>query len=106
MRVSIFGLGYVGCVSAACLARNGNDVIGVDVNSLKVELINQGASPIVEPGISQLISAAVSQKRLRATSDSLAAVKESDITLVCVGTPGASNGKLDLTYITRASRQI
>jgi GDP-mannose 6-dehydrogenase len=106
MRISIFGLGYVGCVSAACFAARGHEVIGVDVNDLKVELINQGTSPVVEPGLSELIKESVKAKRLRATNDVAAAVNESDISLVCVGTPSNHNGSLDLTYIKRACRQI
>jgi GDP-mannose 6-dehydrogenase len=106
MRISIFGLGYVGCVSAACFASRGHEVVGVDVNELKVELINQGNSPVVEPGLSELIQESVKAKRLRATSDVAAAVNESDISLVCVGTPSNHNGSLDLTYIKRACRQI
>jgi len=106
MRLSIFGLGYVGCVSAACFAARGHEVIGVDVNELKVELINQGRSPVVEPGLSELIGEAVKDKRLRATNDAVAAVKDSDISLICVGTPSNHNGSLDLSYIKSACRQI
>lgn len=106
MRLSIFGLGYVGCVSAACFAARGHDVIGVDVNELKVELINQGHSPVVEPGLSELIGEAVKARRLRATKDAVAAVTDSDVSLVCVGTPSNHNGSLDLSYIKRACQQI
>jgi GDP-mannose 6-dehydrogenase len=106
MKLSIFGLGYVGCVSAACFAGNGHEVIGVDVNPLKVEIINGGRSPIVEPGIEELVSAAVKQGRLRATTDANEAVAESDVSLVCIGTPGNHNGSLDLSYIKRACQQI
>jgi GDP-mannose 6-dehydrogenase len=106
MKLSIFGLGYVGCVSAACFASNGHEVIGVDVNPLKVEIINGGRSPIVEPGIEELISAAVKQGRLRAATDANGAVAESDVSLVCIGTPGNHNGSLDLSYIKRACQQI
>jgi GDP-mannose 6-dehydrogenase len=106
MRLSIFGLGYVGCVSAACFANDGHEVIGVDVNQLKVEIINSGRSPIVEPGVEELIENAVREGRLRATSDVKEAVHSSDISLVCVGTPGNHNGSLDLTYVKRACQQI
>lgn len=106
MKLSIFGLGYVGCVSAACFAGDGHEVIGVDVNPLKVEIINGGRSPIVEPGIEELISAAVKQGRLRAATDANEAVAESDVSLVCIGTPGNHNGSLDLSYIKRACQQI
>ena len=106
MRLSIFGLGYVGCVSAACFAARGHEVIGVDVNDLKVELINQGLSPVVEPGLSELIGEGVKAGRLRATNDAVAAITDSDVSLVCVGTPSNHNGSLDLSYIKRACRQI
>ncbi|HXU08694.1 MAG TPA: nucleotide sugar dehydrogenase, partial [Blastocatellia bacterium] len=106
MKLSIFGLGYVGCVSAACFADTGHEVIGVDINPLKVEIINGGRSPIVEPGIEDLIAAAVKQNRLRATTDAKEAVHESDVSLVCIGTPGQHNGSLDLSYIKSACQQI
>ena len=106
MRLSIFGLGYVGCVSAACLAERGNEVIGVDVNPLKVDLINDGRSPIVEPGLGELLAEAVRAKRLRATTSVAEAVAESDVSLVCVGTPGHQKGSLDLTFIKRVCQQI
>jgi GDP-mannose 6-dehydrogenase len=106
MKLSIFGLGYVGCVSAACFADRGHEVIGVDVNPLKVEIINGGRSPIVEPGIAELIAAAVGKNRLRATTDANDAIANSDMSLVCIGTPGNHNGSLDLSYIKRACQQI
>lgn len=106
MKISIFGLGYVGCVSAACFANNDDEVIGVDVNPVKVDIINGGRSPIVEPGIEELIAAAVKQGKLRATSDANEAVANSDVSLVCIGTPGNHNGSLDLSYIKRACQQI
>ncbi|HXG66242.1 MAG TPA: nucleotide sugar dehydrogenase [Blastocatellia bacterium] len=106
MRLSVFGLGYVGCISAACFAEDGNEVIGVDVNPLKVEIINGGRSPIVEPGAEELIGRAVKAERLRATTAAAAAVAESDISLVCVGTPSNHNGSLDLTYVKRVCQQI
>jgi GDP-mannose 6-dehydrogenase len=106
MKLSIFGLGYVGCVSAACFARDGHHVIGVDPNLSKVDIINSGRSPIVEPGVAPLIADAVSAGRLRATSDPLDAVLNSDMSLVCVGTPGNLNGSLDLSSVKRACQQI
>lgn len=105
MKLSIFGLGYVGCVSAACLARRG-EVIGVDVNPVKVEMINEGRSPIVEAGVAELIAEGVGVRRLRATTDALDAVLNSDISLVCVGTPSNDNGSLNLKYVERVCEEI
>lgn len=106
MRLSVFGLGYVGCVSAACFAAEGHEVTGVDVNSTKVEIINSGRSPIVEAGINDLIGEMVAAGRLRATNDSAAAVRDSQISLVCVGTPSQPNGSLELTYVRRVCEEI
>jgi len=106
MRLSIFGLGYVGCVSSACFSDAGHDVIGVDTNPLKVQIINEGRSPIVETGVEDLIGRGVKEKRLRATTDPLEAVLESDLSFVCVGTPGRANGCLDLSYVKGACKQI
>lgn len=106
MKLSIFGLGYVGSVSAACFARDGHEVIGVDVNPTKVEIINSGRSPIVEPQLEELISGGVAAKRLRATTDAAEAIANSDVSLVCVGTPGNVNGSLDLTYIKNSCKEI
>ena len=106
MRVSIFGLGYVGCVSAACLARDGHIVIGVDVNPNKVAAMAAGRSPVLEPGLEKLVREAVEAGRLHATVDARSAVQQSDISLVCVGTPSNSNGSLDLRYLDRVCVQI
>jgi GDP-mannose 6-dehydrogenase len=106
MRLSVFGLGYVGAVSAASLAADGHDVVGVDVNGDKVATINSGRSPIVEPGLEDLIAAAVAEGRLRATSKTREAVLESDISLISVGTPSLRNGSLDLSHLERVCEQI
>ena len=106
MKISVFGLGYVGCVSSACFAARGHEVTGCDVSALKVEIISSGRSPIVEPGIEKLISEAVKEGRLRTTTDCAEAVLESDVSLVCVGTPSNPNGSLDLSYIERVCHQI
>ena len=87
MRISVFGLGYVGAVSAACLAADGHTVVGVDTNPVKVDLLNQGHAPVVEAGLGELIEEGVRAGRLRATTDCDAAVAGTDIGLVCVGTP-------------------
>lgn len=106
MKVSVIGLGYVGCVSAACLAEAGHEVVGVDVSQLKVDMINEGHSPIIEPGISELLAKGKDSKRLSAMTDTAAAVTATDLSLVCVGTPSQPNGSLDLTYIRRSCQQI
>lgn len=106
MRVSVFGLGYVGTVSAACLAKEGHAVLGVDPTSTKVELINAGRSPIIEKGVDGLISAAVAEGRLRATVSATEGIGNSDLSLVCVGTPSQANGSLNLGYVTSACKEI
>jgi len=106
VKVSLFGLGYVGCVSAACFAEAGHRVIGVDVNPLKVDILNSGQSPIVEKGVHALIMKAVTQGTLRATSDARDAVLNSDVSLLCVGTPSNSNGSLDLRHVFHVAEQI
>src|SRR5205085_1384076 len=106
MKLSIFGLGYVGCVSAACFAKDGHEVIGADVNAVKVEIINAGQSPIVEAGVGELVKEMVAAGRLRATTDAAEAVAASELSLVCVGTPSHANGALDLTYVKRVCQEI
>jgi GDP-mannose 6-dehydrogenase len=106
MKLSVFGLGYVGCVSAACFAKEGHDVTGVDVNATKVEIINRGESPIVEAGLADLIKEVVDAGRLRATTNTLAAIQDTEVSLVCVGTPSNANGSLDLTYVERVCQEI
>ena len=106
MKISVFGLGYVGTVSAASLAADGHDVVGVDVNAGKVALVNAGRSPIVEPDLEDLLARSVTEGRLRATTDTEDAVQSSEVSLLCVGTPSQRNGSLDLTYLDRVSQQI
>jgi GDP-mannose 6-dehydrogenase len=106
MRVSVFGLGYVGSVSAASFAADGHDVVGIDVNADKVAAINEGRSPIVEPGLGELLQQGVRDGRLRATTDTADAINSTDLSLVCVGTPSRRNGSLDLTYLTRVCEEI
>ena len=106
MRVSVFGLGYVGAVSCGCFANDGFEVIGVDLNETKVALMNRGHSPIVEEAIGDLLRDAVEQGRLRATTDVAEAVLETDLSIISVGTPSNGNGKLSLAAVTRVSEQI
>jgi GDP-mannose 6-dehydrogenase len=106
MRISVFGLGYVGCVSAACLARDGHTVIGVDVDPHKVAATNAGCAPVLEPGLEKLIGEVVNDGRLQATVDARAAVQQTEISLICVGTPSNANGSLNLRYLDRVCIQI
>ncbi len=98
MKISVFGLGYVGCVSSAAFAHMGHKIIGVDLNKIKVGLINDGKSPIVEKNLGKYIKAGIKNKRLRATTDTEDAVLNSDVSLICVGTPSKKSGGLDLKY--------
>jgi len=106
VRIAIFGLGYVGVVSAACLARDGHDVLGVDPNDTKTGLLNSGRSPIVEAGLEALIAAGVAARRLRACSTAREAVLHADLVLLCVGTPGQANGSLDMSFVRRVCEEI
>ena len=105
MKLSVFGIGYVGCVSAACLAKEGHDVIGVDVNPAKVEIVNRGECPIVESGMSELVKEMFNSQRLRATTYTQEAIDNSEVSLVCVGTPSNANGSLDLSYVERVCHE-
>jgi GDP-mannose 6-dehydrogenase len=105
-KISVFGLGYVGAVSLACLADNGHEVIGVDVNPLKVKIINEGRSPIIEDGLDELMCEGVESGRLRAMTDSREAIHATELSIICVGTPSNSNGSLDLRYVQRVSHEI
>ena len=106
MKVSIFGLGYVGTVSAACLANDGHEVVGVDPIQTKVDLINEGRTPIIEQEIGDIIAANVKSGRLRAVVDPDQAIQATDLSFVCVGTPSQPNGNLDLRFIRRICEQI
>ncbi|MBZ9666764.1 GDP-mannose 6-dehydrogenase [Pseudomonas sp. LMG 31766] len=106
MRISIFGLGYVGAVCAGCLSARGHEVIGVDVSQTKIDLINQGKSPIVEPGLAELLEAGVNSGLLRGTTDVGAAVLASELSFIAVGTPSKRNGDLDLGYMESVCKQI
>ncbi|MCJ7646138.1 nucleotide sugar dehydrogenase, partial [bacterium] len=106
MRISVFGLGYVGCVSAACLARDGHKVMGVDINQNKVDIINSGRSPVVEKDIDEIIKEVVKSQKLIATTDVKEAVGNSEISMICVGTPSNDNGSLDLKYVKRVCVEI
>lgn len=105
-RISVFGLGYVGCVSAACLADAGYDVIGVELSEDKVNMINEGRSPIIEPGLEELLGKVVASGNLRATTSCQEAVDNTDIAFICVGTPGDEHGQLRLDALRRVSQQI
>lgn len=106
MKVSVFGLGYVGAVSCACLPELGHDVVGVDINPLKVELIASGQSPVVEEGIEELIAAAVKAGKLTATHDVAAAVRDTEVSLISVATPALANFMPDLTALDAVVGQI
>jgi len=106
LRVSVFGLGYVGTVSAGCLASQGHEVVGVDPIHTKVDLINKGQSPIVEADISEIVASTVKTGGLRATDNSVEAIHQTELSFVCVGTPSQANGNLDLRYIRRICEQI
>jgi len=106
LKISIFGMGYVGAVSAGCLATDGHEVIGVDPNRTKVDLINQGQTPIIEKDIGEMIAATVKDGRLHATDDVRHAVMNTDMSLICVGTPSQLNGNLDLSAVRKVCEQI
>ena len=105
-RISIFGLGYVGAVSLACLARDGHRVIGVDIDPVKLDLIRARKSPILEEGIQELMRDVVDSGRVTVTDDALRAVHDTEVSFICVGTPSAANGSQDLTAILRLAEQI
>lgn len=106
MKIAVFGLGYVGCVSLGCLAEYGHSVIGVDINDHKVDQINAGYPTIIEKDIDRLLKKHTESGKIKATTDYLSAVKESDVAFICVGTPSTANGQLDLTHIFNSAEQI
>ncbi len=106
MRISVFGIGYVGVVSSACLVAAGHDVVGVDVSADKVAMLNTGRSPIVEADLDRLISSAVRGGRLRATDDVVEAIAASDLSFIAVGTPSAPDGRITTTAVAQVARDI
>ncbi len=106
MKISVFGMGYVGAVCSACFAKDGHQIIGVDPQQVKIDLINQGKSPIIEEGLEELISAGVSSGNLKAVQNVQTAIEESDISIICVGTPSRINGSLNLDYIKLVCEEI
>ena len=106
VKISVFGLGYVGCVSAACLAGQGHEVVGVDVNPAKVDLVTAGKAPVVEERIGELTAEVVASGALRATTEVAEAILATDVSLVCVGTPSAPNGSLSTEYLQRVAEEI
>ena len=106
MDIAIYGIGYVGAVAAGCMASAGHRVIAVDVNPSKVAIVNAGRTPLFEPGLPELISAAVSDDRLRATTNSAEAFAASEVLFICVGTPGLPNNKLDLSFIIGIAEEL
>jgi GDP-mannose 6-dehydrogenase len=106
MRISVFGLGYVGAVTAACLADEGHTVIGVDPQSLKVEMLLKGISPVIEADVTGLLTAGIEGERIFATTDAREAVLDSDMGFICVGTPSQNSGALDLTYLKRVGEEL
>jgi GDP-mannose 6-dehydrogenase len=106
LKVSIFGLGYVGCVSLGCLAKDGHNIVGVDLNKTKVDFINRGEATIVENGIAEIISEQHKLGRISATSNAIEAVQKSEISIICVGTPSTTNGHLNLKAIFKVAEEI
>jgi GDP-mannose 6-dehydrogenase len=106
MNISIFGLGYVGCVGMACLAEIGHSVVGIDVSKNKVDLINLGKSPIIEEQLSDMIQNQRGLGRIKATQDAITAIKETDVSFICVGTPPTTNGHLDLSVVLKVAEEI
>ena len=106
MDIAIYGIGYVGAVVAGCMSAAGHSVVAVDVNPAKVETLNAGRSPLAEPGLAELIAEGVASGRLRATTNSADAFAASEVIFVCVGTPGLTNNRLDLSYIVGVAEDL
>jgi GDP-mannose 6-dehydrogenase len=106
VRIAVFGLGYVGCVSAACFARRGHTVVGVDVNTDKVGMMSEGRSPVLEPGLPELVAEQVATGRLTATMDAGRALAEAELSVICVGTPSTRSGAQDLDALERVAESI
>ena len=106
MRIAVFGLGYVGIVSAVCLAKRGHQVVGVDPIRSKVDLVNSGVPPVAEAGLAELLPALVAEKRLRAIGEAAVAVAETELSLICVGTPSQPNGDLESGHLKRVCEEI
>jgi len=103
MKINVFGLGYVGCISAVCMANEGHDVTGIDIDPMKVQMINKGKAPIVEPGLQDALKKACKSQRLKASTDRIG---PADVSFICVGTPSNENGSIQLDYINRIAEQI
>src|SRR5678810_290423 len=106
MRISIFGLGYVGCVSAGCFAKNGHTVVGVDVAPAKRDILMQGRAPVIEKDLDEIIAEGVTNGRLTAVASAAEAIAITDISLICVGTPSNPNSSLNLEYVQRVCEEI
>ena len=106
MRISVFGLGYVGSVTAGCLAEMGHTVVGVEPNQTKVDMLNRGQSPIVEAQLEEMLKKFVASGQISATSDWAAAIAQTELAIVCVGTPSLESGNIDLSHVRRAAEQI
>jgi GDP-mannose 6-dehydrogenase len=106
VKIAVYGLGYVGCVTAAAFAELGNDVVGVDTNERKVDMLRRGEAPVLEPGLAELVSSGLGAGRLTATTDGEAAATEADVSLICVGTPSRVDGSLDIQHVERVAGTI
>lgn len=106
MKISVFGMGYVGVVCSACLAESGHDIVGVDTNKSKLDYIASGKSPIHEPGLNEILNRVIQSGKLSVTTDVVKAVAETDISFICVGTPSLENGSLNINYLKAVSEEI